>query len=360
MQSTDNGKAVLLIDGAYLMMGNKWMRDHGGGFAFDTSTNGILLFKRIIEEVCQVKFSSMWFITAEKDRSNPFEGLDFYRSLKEAQFQLDIRDFKNKQIYCQSNICQHYHSPFKLQIQAEVDIAIATKAMKLAYQNQMDTLVLVAGDRDFKDAVELLTQTLNKKVWIFGFKNNMSSDLKEKCTIGCYKYLDDIWFAFTVKKGPSFDKSKQTKFEEKKESQNQAGSYHSNQRNGKKRKPSLAFPQHDENKKGQHSNNTNSKFQTPQKAIIPSMPIQKYETTEILVLEREANLKVQQEKSQFATDLDKLLDKFDNNPKQSFQGVEEERLKSLISQGFSQFESEMALYLTDNNVDKALSYLRSL
>jgi uncharacterized LabA/DUF88 family protein len=44
------------------------------------------------------------------------------------------------------------------------------KAMKIAFSNQLETLVLIAGDGDFKDMVEFLTETLYKKVWIFGYK----------------------------------------------------------------------------------------------------------------------------------------------------------------------------------------------
>jgi uncharacterized LabA/DUF88 family protein len=43
------------------------------------------------------------------------------------------------------------------------------KAMKTAYAGQLDTLVLLAGDGDFKDLIEFLTEHLYKKVWIFGY-----------------------------------------------------------------------------------------------------------------------------------------------------------------------------------------------
>lgn len=67
------------------------------------------------------------------------------------------------------------------------------KAMKIAFTNQLDTLVLLAGDGDFKDMVDFITGTLYKKVWILGYKSSMSASLFEKASPGCILYLDDIW-----------------------------------------------------------------------------------------------------------------------------------------------------------------------
>jgi len=51
-------------------------------------------------------------------------------------------------------------------------------------------LVLIAGDGDFKDMVEFLTETLYKKVWIFGYKSSLSASLHEKASPGCVHFLD--------------------------------------------------------------------------------------------------------------------------------------------------------------------------
>jgi len=40
--------------------------------------------------------------------------------------------------------------------------------MKSAFAGQLDALVILAGDGDFKDLIEFVTQTLNKKVYVFG------------------------------------------------------------------------------------------------------------------------------------------------------------------------------------------------
>jgi uncharacterized LabA/DUF88 family protein len=44
------------------------------------------------------------------------------------------------------------------------------KAMKLAFHGKVDSLVMLAGDGDFKDMVSFFSETLNKNVWIIGYK----------------------------------------------------------------------------------------------------------------------------------------------------------------------------------------------
>jgi uncharacterized LabA/DUF88 family protein len=75
------------------------------------------------------------------------------------------------------------------------------KAMKIAFSNQLDMLVLIAGDGDFKDMVEFLTETLYKKVWVFGYKSSLSASLHEKASPGCVIFLDEIWEQLSVPSG---------------------------------------------------------------------------------------------------------------------------------------------------------------
>jgi hypothetical protein len=72
------------------------------------------------------------------------------------------------------------------------------KAMKIAFSNQLETLILIAGDGDFKDMVEFFTETLYKKVWIFGYRSSLSASLHEKASPGCVFFLDDIWEQLSV------------------------------------------------------------------------------------------------------------------------------------------------------------------
>lgn len=82
------------------------------------------------------------------------------------------------------------------------------KAMKIAFSNQLETLVLLAGDGDFKDMVEFLTETLYKKVWIFGYKPSLSASLHEKASPGCVIFLDEIWEQISIPMNENSDLKK--------------------------------------------------------------------------------------------------------------------------------------------------------
>ena len=50
-------------------------------------------------------------------------------------FEVDIRTFKGKQVFCPNKQCNVSKSGFNLQVQAEVDVAIVMKAMQHAYKD---------------------------------------------------------------------------------------------------------------------------------------------------------------------------------------------------------------------------------
>ena len=57
----------------------------------------------------------------------------------------------------------------------------------------MDALVLVAGDGDFKDMLDFVSEQLQKKIIIFGLNSCTSKILKERASEGCFIALDEIW-----------------------------------------------------------------------------------------------------------------------------------------------------------------------
>ena len=67
------------------------------------------------------------------------------------------------------------------------------KAMELAYKRELESLTLVAGDGDFRDCVEFITQTVGKKVSIFGYEASFNDTLTAVATKNCTFKLDDIW-----------------------------------------------------------------------------------------------------------------------------------------------------------------------
>lgn len=87
-------------------------------------------------------------------------------------------------VLCRDRNCHCVHSAnakssraIRREVQAGVDVAIATKILTLACENRLDGVVLLAGDGDFVDAVKYVKETLNKKVFVVGFKDSLSARL---------------------------------------------------------------------------------------------------------------------------------------------------------------------------------------
>ena len=81
-------------------------------------------------------------------------------------------------------------------MQAEVDVAIVMKAMEHVYKNELSSLTLLAGDGDFRDLCEFMTQTANKNVHIMSYKDSHNTLLFQNSTSG--HFLDDIWEHISV------------------------------------------------------------------------------------------------------------------------------------------------------------------
>ena len=55
-------------------------------------------------------------------------------------------------------------------MQAEVDVAIATKSLSMAAKDEYDVLIVITGDRDFKDCFTSISSEFGKSVKILGFE----------------------------------------------------------------------------------------------------------------------------------------------------------------------------------------------
>jgi len=185
---------MLIFDAAYLFLGSKDLeRKTQRKVVINDKTIAILL--NYIEQKANGgdTISQRHYLTAERDSNAIQSHKPLYDSLKKQGIQVDIRKFKRKTTYCPNKSCPVSKSGFDIQVQQEVDVAIVMKAMKAVVANQLETLALVAGDGDFKDMIEFLTDTHHKKVAVFGWSANMSLTLSEKATPGHAFHLDDIW-----------------------------------------------------------------------------------------------------------------------------------------------------------------------
>ena len=77
-----------------------------------------------------------------------------YNAFRASSINVDTRGTKKKRVSCPGGKC---NKSFEIAVQSEVDVAIVMKVMTIAFQNQLNSLVLLAGDGDFKDMVEFIT-----------------------------------------------------------------------------------------------------------------------------------------------------------------------------------------------------------
>lgn len=106
-------------------------------------------------------------------------------------FTIDIRQYKKIDCFCPNRSCPFNQKAIKRPVQAEVDIAIAIKLVELSLRPDIDDIVLVAGDRDFKDALKFIGERKRVHLVCFGSSIHPSLHKAVKNVIA----LDDIWMA---------------------------------------------------------------------------------------------------------------------------------------------------------------------
>lgn len=175
-------RAMLIIDGAYFEQGTtKYMLNKFGINLFDTTSPDALAqnFVDTIEEWLNVQWIHRHFITALFDENSAQQTLRDYQNAmidtleKEWMFQIDCREFKNMQVYCTNRQCTNSVRPINRKVQAEVDVAIATKVLSMAFKDEYDILIAITGDRDFKDWFATVVADAGKPVKIWGFAESI-------------------------------------------------------------------------------------------------------------------------------------------------------------------------------------------
>jgi uncharacterized LabA/DUF88 family protein len=172
-------KAILIVDGAYLMRGAK---PHGH---FD-----YVKLKALLERRVGTPFSESYYLNSMYDAGN--EALNAFHSFmksappKGPKFRVQLYDIKQMDVQCPQCGCLH-----KRDVQKGVDVGIATLVLKLAMQNKYDVVVLCAGDGDFKDAIAHVVDNCAKAIIVAGFEASLSTDLQSyaKSVI----FLEEHW-----------------------------------------------------------------------------------------------------------------------------------------------------------------------
>ena len=174
----------LLIDGAYLSLGIEDLKAKKilpKSFLLYTERNIGLLIE-ILSEKCKIDFKEKIYFTAE-DKGKYHTKL--YTNLRQQGVEVECRGFREKRSKCPK--CGETHG---MKIQAEVDVCIATKLCSAGEKDQ--EVVLIAGDRDFKTAIEFLDEEYEVRTWVAGFRASLSLYLISILNRGYSIYMDDI------------------------------------------------------------------------------------------------------------------------------------------------------------------------
>lgn len=154
-------RLLLIIDGGYFQKGQQ---EHG----MDLDIESLLAFvQRLTGSAIEHAY---YYDSAPHDTA-------FHRALRRLQIRVESRPLKTLPVRCPNARCAYSRQPIERTVQAGVDVAIATKILTMACEDQYDTLVLLAGDGDFADAVQYVKERRRKRVVVCGFSNSISNRL---------------------------------------------------------------------------------------------------------------------------------------------------------------------------------------
>lgn len=162
----ESNRRLWLIDAAYMFMSQSTVAPQ---WRFD--------YKKLRDKLETVggPFFQVYYVNSTPNPPTDMQDA-FHTWLKSAppkgpRFQVRLHRLKDLHMQCPT--C---NNAFDRKMQKGVDIGIATLALTLV--ERYDTLVLSSGDGDFKDALEHIRNTLNKRFELAVFKNGVSTDLQ--------------------------------------------------------------------------------------------------------------------------------------------------------------------------------------
>jgi len=96
----------------------------------------------------------------------------FLEALQHNNIQLKTKILKKR-----SHKCLDCNVVSKRDVQKGVDVSLATDILRHSLQNSCDVCIIVSGDEDYKDAIEVAKER-GVKIWVVSFKNCLSKELR--------------------------------------------------------------------------------------------------------------------------------------------------------------------------------------
>jgi uncharacterized LabA/DUF88 family protein len=171
--ATSRGKTICFIDNANIFHGQQ-----DAGWRIDWEK-----FIKYLDEDGEVW--QTYFFASEHDPPLSAE-TSFYHFLKEhLRWEVSVYKLGRKTISCES--CNHRHT---LPAEKGVDVGLAIKMLMLGVNQAYDTAVLVAGDRDYLEAVTFI-KGLGRRVEVVSWRDGLSDALAAESSAPVI-HLDDL------------------------------------------------------------------------------------------------------------------------------------------------------------------------
>ncbi|KAG9403567.1 hypothetical protein AC1031_006210 [Aphanomyces cochlioides] len=157
---------VLIVDGSYANIGARNL---------PIGRIDYMELRSDIEKLIDTPLKECWYFDHEQKAS-------VYPDVKKLKLapplgpQFQVKTYSTKGYKCH---CPRCDFQFHQKVQKGVDNGIATKMLSLVYENLVDRLILLAGDGDFYDTLDLIKNVRRKDLWVFGFRSSVSPDLQQ-------------------------------------------------------------------------------------------------------------------------------------------------------------------------------------
>jgi uncharacterized LabA/DUF88 family protein len=96
----------------------------------------------------------------------------FLESLQKQGIQIRSKTLRTRTIHC-----KNCNSSTTTSVQKGVDVSLATDILRHAYQHTCDICIVVSGDEDFKDAIEV-AKDKGIRVWVASFESALSKEMR--------------------------------------------------------------------------------------------------------------------------------------------------------------------------------------
>jgi uncharacterized LabA/DUF88 family protein len=157
-------RSLVLIDAENVL--NSWWT-----FCKNNNIRARIDYDKLIKKVSEdTNLLRAYFYDGVQDKL-PVKKKNFYEALRRQGIQLRTRVLKDRETTCKQ--CGFKSTQL---LQKGVDIALATDILRHAFQKTCDICIIVSGDQDFKDAIEV-AKDRGIKVWVVSFKNSLSREL---------------------------------------------------------------------------------------------------------------------------------------------------------------------------------------